>query len=134
MANIYLTLDLKEHELFDEDRQIEYEFNKWTYDLKTKTFKLDNMSIEYDAIYEFKFDKDIKSDQCYVEIEDETVVDIDISNEYEDYLESTLSFAIENFIGKKDFADGEYKVKYTFYYDFSEEDFIVDITEVIAND
>lgn len=134
MANIYLTLDLKNHELFDEDGQIEYEFNKWTYDLKTKTFKLDNMSIEYDAIYEFKFDKDIKSDQCYVEIEDETVVNIDISNEYEDYLESTLSFAIENFIGKKDFADGEYRVKYTFYYDFSEEDFIVDVTEVIAND
>lgn len=134
MANLYLTLDLKEHELFDEEGQIEYPFKSWSYDLKTQKFTLDDMTIDYDAIYEFKFEKDVKSDQCYVEIEDSTVVDIDIDNEYEDYLESTLSFAIENFIGKKDFADGEYRVKYTFYYDFSEEDFIVDVTEVIAND
>ena len=134
MANLFLTLDLEAHELFDEDGQLEYYFKKWTYDLATQKFKLDDMTIEYDAIYEFKFKKDIKSDEAYVEIEDELVADIDISNEYEKYLKVILTMAVEDFIADKDLIDGDYKVKYTFYYDFSEEDFIVEVTEVTAND
>ena len=134
MANLYLTLDLKSYELFDEDGNISYSFNKWTYDLKNKEFELDDMTIKYDAIYEFKYEKDLKSDDAYIEIEDEIVVDIDISNEYEKYLSSELSLAVENFIGNKDLSDGEYKVKYNFYYDFSEEEFIIEVLEVVAND
>lgn len=134
MANLYLTLDLKNHELYDEDRALEFSFDSWTYDLKNKEFELDNMNIKYDAIYEFKFEKNIQSDESFIELEDETVVNIDVDNEYENFIRTDLILAIENFIGKKDLADGEYKVKYNFYYDFSDEDFVIDILEVEADE
>lgn len=134
MANLYLTLDLKNHELYDDDRKLSFDFRSWSYDLKNKEFELDDMTISYDAIYEFKYEKDLKSDVAYVEIEDDTVFDIDISNEYENYLSAELSLAVENFIRDKNLADGEYKVNYNFYYDFSEAEFVINVLEVIAND
>lgn len=135
MANINLILNLKNHELMDEDNKLVYGFKHWEFDLKTKSFELDGMTIDYDLIYEFVYDRMIKTDKATVEIEDsDIVVDIDIDNEYEDYLEADLSMAVEDFIADKDLADGEYEVKYTYYYDFSDDEFVIEVQEVLESD
>ena len=134
MSSLYLKLDLKKYTLEDEEDKLSFKFSKWDYNLGTKTFSLDNLYLEYDAVDEFVFEKDIKADVDYVEIEDGVVVDYYISNEYAKYLKSDFVLAVEKFIANKDLEDGEYDVKYEYYYDFSDEEFIIDVLEVTSND
>lgn len=134
MSNLYLKLDLKKKTLSDREDLLYFKFTNWSYNLGTKTFSLDDLQIDYDAIDEFAFEKEIKSSEDWVEIEDGVVVDYYISNDYSKYLKSDFAIAVEKFIANKDLEDGEYNVKYEYYYDFSDEEFIIDILEVTASD
>lgn len=135
MANIYLTLDLKKKELYDDGDQLYYSFNKWSYDIDTKIFDLDDkFTIEYDLISEFIFDRNISSGIADIKISDNTVVDIDNSGRFSKAIKDTLISEIEDFIEGKDLEDGYYKVKYEYWYNFSEDDFIVEVLEVDYND
>lgn len=130
MASIFLTLNLKEKFLTDDEDKLNFDFNHWDYDLKNRIFKLDDLSIAYDLISDFVFDRDIFTDVADVEIEDNTVVDLDVYNDYEDYLENDLDSAVNDFIADRDLVDGEYEVKYTYYYDFGNESFVCEVQEV----
>lgn len=130
MASIFLTLNLKEKFLTDDENNLNFDFNHWDYDLKNRIFKLDDLSIAYDLISDFVFDRNTYTDVADVEIEDNTVVDLDVYNEYEDYLENDLDSAVNDFIDDRDLEDGEYEVKYTYYYDFGNEGFVCEVQEV----
>lgn len=130
MANIFLTLNLKEKFLTDDEDKLNFDFKHWDYDLKNRIFRLDDLSIAYDLISDFVFDRNISTDVADVEIEDNTVIDLDVYNDYEDYLENDLDSAVNEFIADRDLADGEYEVKYTYYYDFGDESFVCEVQEV----
>lgn len=130
MASIFITLNLKDKFLTDDEDKLNFDFNHWDYDLKNRIFKLDDLFIAYDLISDFVFDRDIFTDVADVEIEDNTVVDLDVYNDYEDYLENDLDLAVNDFIADKDLSDGEYEVKYTYYYDFGNESFVCEVQEV----
>lgn len=135
MSNLYLTLDLKKKILYSDDRTLVYSFNSWDYSLNDKTFELDGMNINYDQINEFIFERDIKTDVATVEIEDNYVEDVELYNrKLGEYLESDFIYRLEKFIADKDLPDGEYEVKYNYYFDFSDDGFICEILEVLNDD
>lgn len=135
MANIFLTLDLKKNVLYDDEDKFYYDFDHWNYSVKSREFELDGMNINYDLIDKFIFERDIKSDKAYVELEEGYVSDVDTyDSELNKYLGTDLAMAVEKFVADKDLEDGEYKVKYNYYFDFSEDEFVCEIEEVIADE
>ena len=130
MASIFLTLNLKEKFLTDDEDKLNFKFKHWDYNLENRVFKLDDLSIDYDLISDFVFSRSISTDVADIEIEDNTVVSLDVYNDYSDYLEKDLDLVVDKFIADKDLPDGEYEVKYTYYYDFGNEGFVCEVQEV----
>ena len=134
MASLYLNLDLKKHILRDDEGKFRYDFNEWSFDLESRTFTLDDLDISYDLISKFVYQPQITTDKADIEIEDNTVVDIDVYNKYDDYIEKDLDIKVEKFIADKNLPDGKYVVKYTYFYNFSDDGFECEVQEVLADD
>ena len=134
MANVYLTLDLKSKMMYDDEDMFSFSFNHWNYDLKNRMFSLDDLEINYDLVSKIKYDRKINTDLAEVELEEGYVVDRFLDNEYEEYLRADFDLAVDKFVADKNLPDGKYDVKYTYFFDFSNDEFVIEVQGVEANE
>lgn len=138
-----ITLDLTKRILKDDENKLYFSFEKWSHVAPSKRrygeFFLDTLQIDSSLLSEVIFEKEEEVISFKADYEDETVSFLDIvgktSYSREELLKS-LDLSIDTYLYKNPLTlkKGEITGEAKCYYNYSDEEFIIEITKLILEE